>query len=360
VLLALVGHGADRLAEAEAAFRQALPLAASGRDVRLSSQTHARLAEVILLRARTAPPEQAPGLREAALRALQTAQMPRLRARDPLWWAELKIRTADLLLTIAGARSEEAGLKAGAISAKSALRLLPVEVSREKRVRGLTVLGGLFAALAKVEPGRRRPEQALATFEAALATTDPGVTPGVWTTILIRIGTLLVPSPEEADAPRIADLIARYRTGIVAVSAHPLSVQRLQRVLAEALAADGKRRLDPASFAESVTLLRTVLATVTRDADAAAWAQCQMALADSLREIARLEQDAGALAEALARLGEVEAHAQDTQRQNVLTGVRRRMAACRALAKTVGSQPPRQAASGDPVGQVRRLLQKSG
>lgn len=356
VLVALVGQGADRLDEAETAFKDALPVASAARDVLLTSQLHARIADIASLRARGATTDEAQVFRGTALAALQAAQVARLRARDPLWWAEIKIRTAEMLLLIAGGRGDEAGIKAGIISAKSALRLLSMDVSRERRIRGLTALGGLFAALAKIQPGRRRHDQALAAFEVALAAANPVSMPAAWTNLLIRIGTQLMPSSEEVDAPRIADVISRYRAGIATMDKHQPSVHRLQRVLAEALVADGKRRLAAASLSEAAALLRSVLVTLTPDVDATNWGQTQILLADALREMARLTHDASALDEAVKRLNEVEVHAEKAQRLNVLSSARRRLVACRSLARVM---EPKQSHA-DPARQVRQLLQKSG
>ncbi len=177
VALALTIHGADRTREAGRMFTEGLVYATLADDARLLSELHVRNGDVLMRQSRAASATEAPGYRLAAHDAYRAALVAGLRARDPIWWTEVKIRISESAVAIGGAVGDADLIRDGLISAKAALRLTAGELMPARHRFALSVLGDGFAALAKSETARRWRDHAVDTYDVAVASTDPAVHP---------------------------------------------------------------------------------------------------------------------------------------------------------------------------------------
>lgn len=301
-LLGLTAHGADRTGEAKAAYAEALQAVSANTDARLVSQLHVKISDLLAQQARKSTGQDAVRLKEEARRELYAAQVLRLRARDPIWWAEVKVRTAEFALR--AAPSDAAALRAGLISAKAGLRLIPPALLPAQFAKALDVVGGTCLALDQAEPAGRWAGHALAAYEEALAAISPEAAPSVWSDLQVKIATVLTrpgAGPDEIDRA-----IAHYRAALGALAPKAPRLAHVQGLLAAALAASGRQRMDLARLDEAAGLFRTVLEALPVSYH---WVQAWTGLAETVAETARLRHDASMIDMLIPRLQAAEKQA---------------------------------------------------
>jgi hypothetical protein len=297
VALALSAHGADRIADAVRAYVAGVPIAAETRDARLASELHVGLADALLASARSAGKDESPRLRAEALAALKAAQTPRLRARDPIWWMHVKRRLAET--TLAVARDDPATARSvlwdGIVAAKAALRLMAAGPMEDQRARGLALVGDLFAALGRLETASRWRMHARAAYTQALSGVAAETAPVLWCTIAeSRAGLALA---DGAAADEVQAAVGELRAAVdVAARLPPVRRARIERLLGDALAASGQRRLDLADLGGAAGAYRAALDRLTPQAAPVLWCQCWVGLANVERERAHLGAVAGLVA----------------------------------------------------------------
>jgi hypothetical protein len=304
--LALVAHGADRTGEAAAAFDEALAEAHSAGDVRIVSDLWIRRAEIMLLGLRGKSPDEAAALRATALSHLQSAQQGRLRTRDPMLWAEVKLRTADALTAGAGGATDPRALKSALVAAKAALRLLEPWGEPTRLARVLTRIGDICAAMTRAEGTARWREHALAAYRAALAVTDASAFPEKWSHLNACVAGQLYASLDAAEAETLAEAVSHYRAALSAGAAKSPRKVRVRRQLADALAAYGKRRIDVEALAEAAALYRDLVATDSGEAGGEVLVQCCIKLGEVVRDMIAFGSPQSATGEHVSFLQEQE------------------------------------------------------
>ncbi len=118
-----------------------------------------------------------------------------------------------------------------------------------------------------------------------------------------------MPEGSEPDIESIEQAIERYRSALPLLKPAAAQTLRVQKLLADALAASGKRRLDPARLDEAAAVYRGLLAPAATKPDVATSGNYRLGLATVLREIGRIRTDAAAIDEAISVLTEIEAQA---------------------------------------------------